>query len=80
MLSALLMNLSSKLSPNKNFSFWTILVLSCLNGIWTIYNFWALPIDFGGKEIFAGIVLTTLIIELTLALMYGAGSVLDEEF
>ena len=79
-LSALLMNLASQVSPNKNFSFLTILVLSGLNGIWAIYNSWTMPISYSGKVIFAAIVMTILILELTFALIYGAVSSLEDEY
>jgi hypothetical protein len=37
-LSGVLMGLTSKISPSFEFAFWTVLVLSAVNGIWTIVN------------------------------------------
>jgi len=79
-LSALLMSFASQISPNKNFSFWTILVLSGINGIWAIYNSWTMPINYSGKIIFAAIVMTILILELTFALIYGAAATIEDEY
>ncbi|MBX2889799.1 MAG: hypothetical protein KF734_02615 [Saprospiraceae bacterium] len=60
-------------------SFWTITVLSVLNGFGMIYNAWTLEDDYSGKMIFAAIVFTVLVIELTLALVLGATIPLEQE-
>ena len=72
--SAILVGLTSKLSPNFEFAFWTILVLSIINGIWSIINAWSMNINYNGKVILGAIVFTILIIELTIALILGAAA------
>ena len=78
-LSGMFVALTSAISPDKNVSFWTITILSVINGIGMIYNAWTLEDDYSGKMIFAAIVFTILVIELTTALIFGAGVPLDQE-
>lgn len=73
-LSGVLMGLTSKISPSFEFSFWTVLILSAINGIWTIVNAWSMDINYSGKVIFGAIVFTILIVELTFALIMGAAA------
>ena len=73
-LSGVLMGLTSKISPSFEFAFWTVLVLSAINGIWTIVNAWSMDINYSGKVIFGAIVFTVLIVELTFALIMGAAA------
>jgi len=80
LISGLLMNLASKISPNKNFSFWSILILSIINGIWVIYNSWTMDMKYSGKVIFAAIVFTVLVIELTTALIMGSATSLEDKY
>lgn len=79
-LSGMFVALTSAISPNKNVSFWTITVLSILNGFGMIYNAWTLEDDYSGKMIFAAIVFTVLVIELTFALILGAAVPLEQEY
>jgi hypothetical protein len=74
MLSALIMGFTSKISPSFEFAFWTITVLSVLNGIFAVYNTWTMDINYSGKVIFGAIVFTILVVELTFALVLGSGS------
>ena len=78
-LSAILMNLTSMLAPNRMFSFWTVLILSIINGIWTIYKSWTMDVNYNGKVIFGGIALTILVLELTFALIIGSASAVEED-
>ena len=77
-LSAMFMSFSSKLAPNRMFSFRTVLILSIVNGIWTIYNFWTMDVNYSGKVIFGAIVFTILVLELTFALIYGSAVAPEE--
>ena len=79
-LSSLLLSLAANISPNKNFSFWTVLIISVGSGLWTIFNTWTMSINYSGKVIFAAIVMTILILELTFAIILGAASALEEEY
>ena len=74
MLSSLIMSLTSKLSPSFEFAFWTILVLSIINGIWAIVNTWSMDINYSGKVILGAIVYSILVVELTFALILGSAS------
>ena len=78
-LSSMLMRLTSMVSPNRLFSFWTVLILSIINGVWTIYNSWTMEINYSGKVIFGAIVFTILVIELTFALIYGSATTMEED-
>ncbi len=79
-LSGLLTNLTSRVSPNRVFSFWTILILSIINGIWVIYNSWTMDINYSGKVIFGAIVFTILVLELTFALIYGSATSMEDDY
>lgn len=79
-LSAMLMSFTSMLAPNRMFSFWTVLVLSIINGIWAIYNSWTMDVNYSGKVIFGAIVFTILVLELTFALIYGSAAATEEAY
>jgi len=79
-LSGMLMSLTSMISPNRAFSFWTVLTLSIVNGIWTIYNSWTMDINYSGKVIFGSIIFTILVLELTFALIYGSATAMEEDY
>lgn len=76
-LSAVIMAFTSKISPSFNFAFWTITVLSSINGIWAIYNSWILEIAYSRKVLFGVIIFNILVIELTFALIQGSSSTED---
>ena len=72
--------LSAKISPNKDFAFYSILTISVLLGISQIYGYWTnsyLPED--GFSIFLGIILTCLTIGFASSLSVGAGIEMFEE-
>jgi len=71
-LSALIMNFTSKISPSFEFAFWTIIVLSILNGILAIVNAWSMDISYSSKVVFGAIIYSVLVFELTLALIIGS--------
>ena len=71
-LSALIMNFTSKLSPSIEFAFWTIVALSVLNGILAIINAWSMDINYSSKVVFGAIIYSVLVFELTLALIIGS--------
>ena len=71
------MGFTSKISPSFEFAFWTILILTILNCIWSIYGAWTIDVSYSGKIIFGAIVYTLLIIELTFALIVGSISLKD---
>ena len=79
-LSAMLIFFTSRLAPNRMFSFWTVLISSIINGIWTIYNSWTLDVNYSGKMIFGAIVFTILVLELTIALIYGSATAAEENY
>jgi hypothetical protein len=72
LLSSLLIISVGPISPNKKFSFWTILILSIAYGVLTIYTSWTMDIDYTGKIIFIVIIFNILVIELTWSLIAGA--------
>jgi hypothetical protein len=66
--------LSSKISPSKNFAFYTILTISVLLAIVVIYGYWLSPaINGTGFGIFLGIMLTCLTIGFATSFSVGAG-------
>jgi len=77
--SSMLTNLTSRVSPNGAFSFWTILIISIINGIWVIYNLWTMDINYSGKVIFGAIVFTILVLKLTFALIIGSASAMEDD-
>ncbi len=79
-LSGMLTNLTSRVSPNRVFSFWTILILSIINGIWAIYNSWSMDINYSGRVIFGAIVFSILVLELTFALILGSASAMEDDY
>jgi hypothetical protein len=78
-LSSLLIYFVSFLSPNKTFGFWTMLILSLINGVWTIYNSWTLDINYSGTMIFGAVVFTTLVLEITFALILASVTAAADE-
>lgn len=79
-LSGMLMGLTSMISPNRVFSFCTVLILSVIDGIWTIYRSWTMDIHYSGKVIFVSIIFTILVLQLTFALIVGAATVMEEDY
>ncbi len=79
-LTSMLMTFTSMIAPNRMFSFWTILVLSIINGIWTIYNTWTMDVNYSGKVIFGSIVLTILVLQLTFALIIGSATAAGDDY
>ena len=75
--------LSAKISPNKNFAFYSMLIISILFSLSFIVRFWsALDVyenEFGRLGIFLGITLTCLIIGINSSLSVGAGIEMYEE-
>jgi hypothetical protein len=72
--------LSAKISPSKNFAFYSILVISILMGITAINHFWNMPeINENGLGIFFSIILTCLTIGFTASFSVGAGIEMFEE-
>ena len=78
-LSAMFIALTSSIAPNKNISFWTVTVLSILNGLSMIYSIWSSEGNYSKKMIFVSIIFTIMVIELTFALILGAASALKEK-
>jgi len=76
----MLMSFTSMLAPNRMFSFWTVLILSIINGIGTIYNSWTMDVNYSGEVIFGAIVFTILVLELTFALIYGSVAAIEETY
>ncbi|MBD3627659.1 hypothetical protein [Cyclobacterium sp.] len=79
-LSAMLMSFTSMFAPNRIFSFWTVLILSIINSIWTIYNSWTMDVNYSGKVIFGAIVFSILVLELTFVLIIGSGEATEEAY
>ena len=72
--------LSSKISPNKNFAFYSILLISILLGILQIYSYWTNhDLIKNGTGLFMAILLTCLTIGFATSLSFGAGIELLEE-
>ena len=72
--------LSAKISPSKNFAFYTILTISVLLGIMQIINYWTNPELNGiGEGRFLSIMLTCLTIGFASSLSVGAGIEMFEE-
>lgn len=69
--SYIIIYLSSLLSPNANFAFWTITSISVINGILDVVNLRS-DIEFRERVAFVQILAVLLIIELTYALISGA--------
>jgi hypothetical protein len=65
--------LISKISPRKNFAFFTILIISIFLGVLNIVSFWAVPgLIENGILILLSVILTSLTIGITLSLCIGA--------
>ena len=72
--------LSAKISPNKEFAFYSILTISVLLGILQIYSYWTNPdLTQNGFGTFLGIMLTCLTIGFAASLSVGAGIEMFEE-
>jgi hypothetical protein len=72
--------LSAKISPNKDFAFYSILTISVLLGISQIYGFWTNPdLTENGFGILLIILLTCLTIGFATSLSVGAGIEMFEE-
>ena len=72
--------LSAKISPSKNFAFYSILTISILLAILQIYGYWTAPdINETGFGKFLGIMLTCLTIGFAASFSVGAGIDLFEE-
>ena len=77
-LSSFIMILASSISPSKVFSFWTVFIVSIINGIWVIKNVWTLGYNNTFWALVGCIVLTMLIGQLTFAFINGAYVVTKE--
>lgn len=72
--------ISAKISPNKEFAFYSILTITVLIGILQIYGYWTSPgLTENGFGIFLGIMLTFLTIGFASSLSVGAGIEMFEE-
>jgi len=72
--------LCSKISPNKTFAFYTILIISIGLGALTIFDFWTRPeLSEDGIGRFFSIMLTFLTIGFATSLSVGAGIEMSEE-
>jgi hypothetical protein len=72
--------LSAKISPNKEFAYYSILTISIILGILQIYGYWTNPdLTENGFSIFLGIMLTCLTIGFASSLSVGAGIEMYEE-
>jgi hypothetical protein len=72
--------LSAKISPNKNFAFYSILTISVLLGVSQIYGYWTNPdLTENGIGRLLGILLTCLTIGFATSLSVGAGIEMFEE-
>jgi hypothetical protein len=72
LIASLLIMLASFISPLKWLSIVTISILSLLNGGQLVFFLWTLQINYSGWDIFLAIIGTTLVIELTFALIHGS--------
>ena len=79
-LSAILMRFTSMIVPNKMFGFWTVLVLSIINGIYTIHNIWKMDVNSNDIALFGAIIFTILVLELTFALIYGSAEAIKDDY
>ncbi len=78
-LSGALMNLVARISPNKYYSFYVILILSILAAIRAIYLAWSQDINYTGGIIFCAVFYSILVIQLALAFVYGTIALFEEE-
>ena len=66
--------LTAKISPNKNFAYYTILIISILLGIVQIYGYWTIPdITADGFGKLLSIILTFITIGFASSFSFGAG-------
>ena len=78
-LASLMMYIAAKIDINRVISLRLIVLLSGLCSIMAIYSTWTLPTIYTGKIIVAATGTTILILELTMALIYGASSFTEPE-
>lgn len=72
--------LSAKISPSKNFAFYSVLTISVLVGIKKIIDYWTLSSESeNGLAVFFTIICTCLTIGITTSLSVGAGIEIFEE-
>lgn len=72
--------LSAKISPNKEFAFYSILTISVILGISQIISYWTNPdLTQNGFNIFLAVMLTCLTIGFAASLSMGAGIEIFEE-
>jgi hypothetical protein len=72
--------LCSKISPNKKFAFYTILIISVVLGLITIIDLWTKPeLREDGIRTFFSLMLTCLTIGFATSLSVGAGVNMSEE-
>jgi hypothetical protein len=72
--------LSAKISPSKNFAFYSILTISVLLGIGQILQYWTIPNLYeSGMDVFLVTILTCLTIGLAISFSIGAGIEISEE-
>jgi hypothetical protein len=74
MLASLLVMLAAYISPIKWLGTLTISILALINGGILGYNLWTLKEDYSGWETFGAVVATLLVLELTIALIFGAAA------
>lgn len=77
--SFIMTGLASLISPNKQFSFWTIAIISLIYALTSIIGTWSTNYVYNGKVIFVLVMFTLLVSELTLSLIFGAYSALEDE-
>jgi hypothetical protein len=78
LLASLLVMLAAYVSPHKWIGLATIGVLAIINGVLLGIEIWTLPIRYSGWNIFCCVMATLLVLELTLALVVGAASAIEE--
>jgi hypothetical protein len=80
MLASLLVMLAAYISPIKWLGTLTISILALINGGILGYNLWTLKENYSGWETFGAVVATLLVLELTVALIYGAAAASEEHY
>ena len=78
-ISMALWRIMALISPHINYVFWSALILCSMNGLWKLYSIWSVVIVVFNKSMItkAGI-WTWIVIELTLAQIAGAATVVEE--
>ena len=79
-LASLLIKLACNISPIKWMGTITISILALINGGYLGYILWTLKDKYSGWEIFGAIIATSLVFELTLALIYGSIEASDKQY